>query len=64
MSEAHATRFVCINVAAALIGLTEKAIRNRIQRAQWIEGRQYVRRGGRIFVDMKGYEKWVMQGAA
>ncbi len=63
MSDQHPTRFVCINVAATLTGMSEDAIRARIKRSQWLEGRQYIRRGKRVFIDLRGYEKWVMQGA-
>lgn len=52
-------RHVTIEWAAALIGLTPPAIRAKIARGDWVEGRQYHRRDGRVFIDLKGYERWV-----
>jgi hypothetical protein len=56
------SRFVTVNLASAITGLSEIAIRNKIARSVWIEGRQFVRRDGRILIDLKGYEKWAAQG--
>lgn len=55
-------RYVTIKLAAALTGLTDKAIERKIGDGVWAEGRQYVRRAGRLFVDMRGYETWVESG--
>jgi hypothetical protein len=52
-------RFVTIELAATMTGLTPAAIRTKIGKGIWLEGRQYVRREGRVFIDMKGYEQWV-----
>lgn len=52
-------RFVTIPVAAAITGLTEKAINRKIEKGEWAEGLQYRRRDGRLFIDIKGYEKWI-----
>lgn len=52
-------RFVTIDLAATLTGLTAKAIRRKIERGVWLEGRQYRRQDGRIFVDLRAYEAWV-----
>ena len=56
-------RFVTLEVAHRLIGLTVAAMRSKIERGQWAEGKEY-RRGpdGRIYVDLSGYEKWVQGG--
>lgn len=53
-------RFVLIHVAASLTGLTQNAIRQKISKGVWMQGKQY-RKGpdGRIYIDMKGYEEWV-----
>jgi hypothetical protein len=53
-------RFVVIPLGAAVTGLTEKAIRRKIDEGVWREGFEY-RRGpdGRIFVDLDGYARWV-----
>lgn len=32
----------------------------KIDDGKWLEGREYVGRDGRIFVDLRGYEKWVV----
>lgn len=55
-------RFVTVHLASAITGLSEVAIRNKLVRGVWIEGRQYVKRDGRILIDLKGYEKWAVQG--
>jgi hypothetical protein len=58
-------RFVVIKLAAAAIGLTERAIQGKIADGTWREGKEY-RRGpdGRIYVDLRGVEKWVEMEAA
>lgn len=57
--------YVTIPLAAACLGLTEKAIRRKMQEGHWIEGREY-RKGpdGRIYVSLQGVERWVEQGQA
>ena len=59
-----ASRFVTIELAAAITGLSAAAIRAKIAKAVWVEGRQYVRRDGRVLVDMRGYEQWAERGRA
>lgn len=51
---------VLIPVAAQATGLTEKAIRRKIEEGIWIEGKQYHRdpQGG-IWIDIKGVMTWV-----
>ena len=55
-------RFVTIPLAAASIGLTELAIRKKIQKGVWAEGLQYVRRQGGIFINLPRVEKWIETG--
>lgn len=57
--------YVTIDLAAACIGLTERAIRRKIQEGVWIEGREF-RKGpdGRIYIHLPSVEKWVEQGPA
>lgn len=55
-------RFVTIELAAILTGLTAGGIRTKIARGIWLEHRQYVRRDGRVLIDMKGYEQWAEAG--
>jgi hypothetical protein len=57
------SRFVTIELAAAITGLSPGAIRTKIAKGVWLEGRQFQRREGRVFVDLRGYEKWVSSGA-
>lgn len=57
-------RFVTIELAATLTGLTEKAIRMKIHKGVWLEDRQYVKRDGRVLIDMRGYETWAESGKA
>lgn len=53
-------RFVTIELAEAVIGLTASAIRTKIGKGVWVEGRQYRRApDGRVFVDLRGFEEWV-----
>jgi hypothetical protein len=47
-------------MAALMTGLTEKAIRRKIEDGKWIEGREYRRSpDGGIFISIKGYATWV-----
>lgn len=54
-----ASRFVSIKLAAMMMGLTEKAIRRKIERRVWLEGKHYRRADGGIYIDIQGVEKWV-----
>lgn len=56
--------YVRIPLAAVMTGLTEKAIRRKIEEGKWLEGREYVRRDGEVYISIKGYERWVEQGPA
>ncbi|AET91710.1 Bbp49 [Burkholderia sp. YI23] len=52
--------YVTVPLAAALTGLSEKAIRRKIENGTWVEGREYRRApDGGIFISMTGYQKWV-----
>ncbi len=53
-----AARFVTIELAAAITGFSPGAIRTKIAKSVWLEGRQWVKRDGRVLIDMKGYESW------
>jgi len=58
------TRCVAVKKAAAMTGLTAGAIRKRIERGIWLEGREWHRDPlGRIMIDTQGIDKWVMQTA-
>jgi hypothetical protein len=56
-------RFVTIKLAEIITGLTEKAIRRKMERGVWLEGKHWRRADGGIFIDMKEFEQWVVQGA-
>lgn len=53
-------RYVTVELAAVMHGLSPGAIRKRVERGQWIEGREW-RRGpdGRVWIDTKGVERWI-----
>lgn len=55
-----AAPYVTIPLAAAIIGLTVKAIYRKIQSGKWLEGREFRRApDGGIFISLEGYRKWV-----
>lgn len=55
-----AAPYVTIPLAAVITGLTEKAIRRKIEEGKWVEGREYRRSpDGGIFISLKGYQQWV-----
>ncbi|OAK55027.1 excisionase [Variovorax paradoxus] len=56
-------RFVTIQLASVMTGFTPGAIRTKIAKSVWLEGRQWVKRDGRVLIDMKGYEQWAEQEA-
>ncbi|AVS94498.1 excisionase [Paracidovorax avenae] len=58
------SRFVTIELAAAMTGFSPAAIRAKINKGVWIEERQWIKREGRVLIDMRGYEKWVESGTA
>jgi hypothetical protein len=52
--------YVTVPLAAALTGLTEKAIRRKIECGKWVEGREYRRSvDGGIFISLKGFTAWL-----
>ena len=57
--------YVTIRLAASLTGLSEKAIRRKIEDGKWIEGREYRRSpDGAIFISLRGYAQWVERAMA
>lgn len=55
-----AAPYVTVQLAAAITGLTEKAIRRKIEDGKWVEGREYRRSvDGGIFISLKGYAAWL-----
>lgn len=51
--------YVTVKEAARRTGLTEKAIRRKIEDGVWVEGKEYRRTKGEIYISRKGYERWV-----
>lgn len=52
--------YITIPQAAQQTGLSEKAIRRKIEEGVWLEGRQFMRApDGRIYISIKGFESWV-----
>jgi hypothetical protein len=53
-------RYVLLHLATVLTGYTVKAMRRKIERGDWQEGKLWRRApDGRIFIDLIGYQKWV-----
>lgn len=56
--------YVTIPLAANITGLSEKAIRRKIEDGKWIEGREFRRSpDGGIFISVTGFAKWVEKAA-
>lgn len=52
--------YVVLKLAATITGLTVKAMRHKMDRGQWLEGREYRKApDGNIYVSMRGYQQWV-----
>jgi len=64
-SKVTPSRFVTVGLASIVTGLTQPAIRTKISRGVWLEGREYVRApDGHVMIDIKGYEQWVASARA
>ena len=60
LSKVAPSRFVTVELASHLTGLTQPAIRTKISRGVWLQGREYVRApDGHVMIDIKGFEQWV-----
>lgn len=61
----HPAPYITIALAATITGLTEKAIRRKIEEGKWLEGREYRRSpDGGIFISLKGFTQWVEKATA
>jgi hypothetical protein len=59
MTDMLTSRFVTVELAAALIGYSQKAIRRKIEDGVWLEDSEYRRAPDRrILVDLEGFERW------
>lgn len=57
--------YITIPLAAVVTGLSEKAIRRKIEDGKWLDGREYRRSpDGGIFISIKGYSSWVEKATA
>lgn len=57
--------YVTVAMAATITGLTEKAIRRKIEEGKWVEGREYRRSpDNAIFISLQGYQRWVERATA
>lgn len=56
-------RWVTIQLAATLTGLTEKAIRRKMERGVWLQGRHWRKADGRVYINMTEYDRWVERAA-
>ena len=57
--------YVTVPLAASITGLSEKAIRRKIEDGKWLEGREYRRSpDGGLFISIKGFMAWVEQRCA
>jgi hypothetical protein len=55
--------YITVALAATITGLSEKAIRRKMQDGKWLEGREYRKSpDGGIFISIKGYVDWIEQG--
>lgn len=56
--------YVTIKKFSELTGYTEKAIRAKIERGEWIEGAIFKRApDNRILIDIEGFQSWVEKTA-
>lgn len=54
-------KFVTIELASHVTGLSKRAIQSKIYKCIWVLNRQYRKApDGRIFIDLEGVEKWIM----
>ena len=60
MQQVAPAPYITITLAARITGLTEKAIRRKIETGKWLEGREYLRSpDGGVFISVRGYAVWV-----
>jgi hypothetical protein len=58
-------RWLTIEKFSAESGYTPDAVRSKIKRGDWLEGRVWVKApDGRILIDTEGFETWVTSQAS
>lgn len=55
----YPVRYVTTTKFSEVSGLSMKAIEGKIARGTWLEGKHFYRRDGRIYINLKEYEKWI-----
>lgn len=61
----HPAPYVTVELFAQISGLTQKAIRRKIEDGKWLEGREYRRSpDGGVFISIEGFRKWLERAAA
>ena len=59
----RSAQFVTIALASLMTGLSEKAIRRKIEEGKWLVGREVFKSpDGGVFVSIQGFENWVGRG--
>lgn len=57
--------YVLIPKASEITGYTVKAIERKIERGQWVEGREWCKApDGHRMISVEGYRRWVERGQA
>jgi hypothetical protein len=52
--------YVTVNKFVELTGYSDDAVRAKIQKGQWLDGREYHRApDGKILISMEAFDKWV-----
>jgi hypothetical protein len=52
--------FLTIRKFSELSGYTPDAVRSKVKRGDWLEGRVFVKApDGRVLISTEGYEEWV-----
>jgi hypothetical protein len=58
-------RFITIEKFSTMSGYTPDAIRSKIKRGDWLQGKVWIKApDGRILIDTDGYEEWVNRAAS
>jgi hypothetical protein len=58
-------RYITIDKFSELSGYSAGAVRQKIQRGDWLEGEVFFKApDGRILINLEGYHKWVTKGYA